>query len=312
MDKYIGDIITEQREDTRNTDIEALSESRILRYNQYAQDRIFSLISISYNWAFEKTIVVPLVANQEEYTIADNLAFGTRISNVEFSAESDGKYIPLTTTPDRYTQLLHAGRPRFYKRRQGSILIEPIPSSSQGSLRITYERALDKLALRVGRIDGTPSGTDLDLSYTGEEPTTANEALFVENTYVCVTDPFGTPLLYNGIIASYNAGTDVITLTGNVEDYLVTGKTLADLDGAYVTLGKYTCTHSSLPSEAENYFIEWVCRKLHNVDDSDQYRETEILLNEMLESIVASFKFADKARKSFPIHDFEILIPEYD
>lgn len=312
MDKYIGDIITEQREDTRNTDVEAIADSRFLRYNQYAQDKIFSYVSLSYSWAFEKTILVDPVIDQEEYTINDNLAFGTRINNVEYSINNDANFLPLSVTPDRYTQLLDAGRPRFYKRRQGSVLIEPIPKTTQGKFRFTYERALDKLALRVGRINGAPSSTTINLNYTGEEPTTANEALFVENTYVCISDAFGTPLLYNGIISSYDAGTNVLTLTADVEDYLVTGKTLADLADAYVTLGKYTCTHSSLPNEAENYFIEWVCRKLYNVDDSNQFKNTDQLLKEIMDAIIASFKFSDKARKSFPVHDFDAMIYDYD
>lgn len=313
MDKYIGDIITEQREDTRNTDLESIPESRLLRYNQYAQDRLYGLVTLSFNWAFETSTLINLEAGKEEYTVNDNLAFGMRISNVEYSPQANDKFYPIPITPDRYTQLITSGRPRFYKRRHGSILIEPIPDTTQGVLRITYERALDKLALRAGRINGTPSGATINLNHSSYgSPTTENEALFIPDTYICISDAYGEPLLYNAVIQSYNSGTDVLTLTSNVENFLVSNKTLADLANGYLTLGKYTTTHSKLPNEAENFFIEWVNRKLHNVDDSDQFDETDMLLQEIANTIVASFKFPDKARKRFPIYDFDLLIPEYE
>lgn len=313
MDKYIGAIITAERHDTRNRDTEAHSDANFLRYNQYAQDRLYGLITLSYNWAFEETIEAAPVANEAEYVINDNLAFGTRITNVEYSPNNDGKYSPIQITPNRYRTLVNSGKPLYYRRRHGRIVIEPTPTTTQGMFRFTYERALDTLALRVGRVNGAPSGTTIDLTHsTYGSPTAADEALFVADTYVCISDADGVPMLYNGKISSYNEATDVITLTANVSDYLVGSYTLADLANGYMTLGKYTTTHSKLPNEAEAFFVEWVNRSLHAIDSSTQFDTSDKMLKELKDTIVASFKFPDKARKSFPIEDFAMLLPGYD
>jgi hypothetical protein len=313
MDKYIGDIILAERHDTRNRDVDAHSDEQFLRYNQYAQDRIYALITLSYNWVFEETALITPVANQDAYDIDDNLAFGTRITNVEYSANGVDRYYPLEVTPDRYRTLATTGRPKYYRRRHGQFVVEPTPDSTAGMFRATYERSLDALALRAGRVNGTPSGATIDLTHSVYgSPTAANEALFVGDTYICISDPYGVPLLYNGVISSYDSATDVITLAADVSTYLTEGTVLADLANGYLTIGKYTTTHSKLPNEAEAFLVEYVNRKLHNVDSSEQFEAANLLLREVTEAIVASFKFPDKARKRFPIDDFSMLIPEYD
>lgn len=312
MQTYIGDIISDQRHDTRNRDTDAHSNENILRYNQYAQNRLYALISREYSYAFEETYDVSIVANQKEYTVDDYVAFGTRITSVWYSPTgTEAAFRPLRPTPNRPDRLTTGTRPIFYRRRGETVVLEPTPTVAQGTLRIVYERSLDKLELRRGQISGTPSGTDIDLS-GGSGVSTDDEALLVANTYVCVSDAFGTPLLYNGIVSSYNAGTDVLTLTGDVEDYLVTGKTLADLANAYLTIGKYSTTHSKLPDEAEGYFIEWVNRKLNSVDSDIQFDESDEMLEEIEQAIIASYRRADKEVKSFPINDFDLLIPGVD
>lgn len=304
MDRYIGDIIDDERHDTRNVDEEAHSDANMLRYNQYAEKSLYGKIMTGYSWLFEKTIETSIVADQDEYTVNDNLAYGTRITNVEYKAAGSTRYYPLQVTPDRYRTLLYSGYPRMYRRRHGSIVIEPVPENSQGTLRITYERALDRLALRVAQVNGTPANATIavdneDATYTPE---------LVSPNYICITDAYGEPLLYNGVVSSFSSPT--ITLTADVEDYLVTGKTLADLDNAWVTVGKYSTTHSALPNEAEAYLIEWVNLKLHNIDSSDQFQETNQVLKDISNSIVASLKMPDKARKRFPIDDFDLLITD--
>lgn len=313
MDKYIGDIILAERHDTRNRDTDAHSDAQFLRYNQYAQDRLYALITLSHNWVFEETILVAPVIGQDAYEINDNLAFGTRITNVEFSVSNDGRYYPLEVTPNRYRTLSDNGRPLFYRRRHGKVVVEPTPSSTAGMFRITYERSLDNLALRAGRVNGTPSGANIDLTHSSfGAPSAENEALLVEDAYICICDSYGEPLLYNGVVSSYDSGTDVLTLAASVSTYLLDGVSMAEVADGYLTIGKYTTTHSKLPNEAEAFLVEYVNRKLHNVDSSDQFEATDKLLREITEAIVASFKFPDKARKRFPIEDFQMLIPEYD
>lgn len=307
MDRYIGDIISDQRLDTRNGDASAIAAADFVRINQQAQDRLYGLISLAHSYAFEYTEDVSIVANQAEYTITDNLAFGTRITQVHYSPDgTTSAFRRLRPTPNRPDVLRSGTRPLFYRRRRNQVVLEPIPDTAQGTLRIVYERPPDRLALRVGQVDGTPSGTDISM----DNIDTTEDDNLVTDAYVCISDAYGTPLLYNGIISSWSSPT--ITLTGNVSDYLESGVALADLDNAWVTVGKWTSTHSSLPNEAEGFLIEWVNRKLHNMDSSEQFDDTDDLLAEIRDTIVASYELPDKEVKPFPISDFDLLIPEYD
>lgn len=307
MDRYIGDLISDQRFDTQNEDTDAISSSQFLRYNQYAQHRLYGRITLGFSWLFEETITTAVVADQATYNVEDNLAFGTRITNVEYSETGNtGTWKPLKVTTDRYRDIVTRGRPWEWLRRHGSVVIRPVPDSSTGYLRITYERAMDRLALRVAQINGTPSGTTIS---TDNIDTTLT-SLLTANAFVCVSDINGVPLLYNGIISSWSSPT--LTLTANVEDYLETGYSLSDLDNAFITVGKYTTTHSKFPNEAEGYFNEYVNRKINGIEDNDTFDLTEAQLTEQEQMIVAAMKLPDKARKTFPIVDHEMLIPEYE
>lgn len=309
MDRYIGDIIDSQRNDTRNAeDEEAISDSEFVRFNQHAQDRLYTLISLAHHsYAFEVFKDINIVAGQSDYSIPDNYAFGMRITRAYYSHDGQVENLRrLKPTPNRPEVIRRASRPIYYRRRQEKVVLEPTPDTSQGIIRVYYERALDRLALRAAQVNGTPSGTTITVDNADANVTGG----LVSPNHICISDPYGTPLLYNGVVSSYAGST--LTLTGNVSDYLVDGVTLADLDNGWVTIGKYSTTHSSLPNEAEGFFIEWVNRKLHAIDSSEQFDEADEMLAEIRDSIVASYELPDKDVKSFPISNYDLLIPEYD
>jgi len=313
VDKYLGDLITAQRNDTRNPDTNAITDSEFVRYNQYAQNMLFGLITKVYSWLFIESEDVSIVANQQDYTVADNISFGTRIIQVEYSFDGQEKnFVRLRPTPNRYQRVTTPGRPRFYRRLHGVVRVEPTPVTAEGTLRIHYERALDSLNIRQARVNGTPSGAVIDLTHSSfGAPSADVEALFVLGTYICLTNAAGTPLLYNGVVSSYNAGTDALTLSANVSTYLQSGYALADLADSYLTVGRFTTTHSKLPNEAEQYFIEYVNRCLHNRDSSKQWAFTDKNLTELAGMIIASYNVPDKDVKSFPVDDWDLLIPGY-
>jgi hypothetical protein len=314
MDKYIGDIINDQRFDTRNGDVQAISDDEMLRYNQYAQDRIYGLISLDYNWIFEKQALISTETEKKSYDINDNLAFGTRLTSVEFRNSPTAKFRPIQPTPDRYSENQSSlDEPVYYRRRHGSIILEPAPSNGNGTLRVTYERGLDRLALREARVLSTVGADGVDLTHASfGSPSATTEAKFTTGLLVCFSDLNGHPIAYNCEVASYNASTDVLTFADTLDSYLVEGYTSTDLVDSFLTIGRYTTTHSPLPNEAEGFFIEWVNRKLHNIESSDQFEATNLLLKEIKDTIVAAFKRPDKDRKAFPVHDWKILLPRYN
>lgn len=311
MQTYVGDIIQNARYDTRNADDIPTSTNAVgietkdfLRYANYAQQRLQGRISKVYPVMFEAQQEISIVAGTAAYSINDNVYLGTRIRKVEYSWSGNAAdYYPLPPSSP-YNTYNSSGRPCVYHRRDGYIVLEPIPSQSTGTIRVTYERTLDRLDVRRGRINGTPSGAVIDLTHSSYgAPSTADEALFTAGTYVCVCDHYGNPLLYNGVISSYNSSTDALTLAANVSTYLPSGGTLAGLDNGYITLGKYTTTHSKLSDEAERYLTEYTTRRIFKRESSDDSVGIDAELEPIEQELINSYKIADKDVKEIPIVD---------
>lgn len=318
MQKYIGDIIDGIRRDTLNADdiptttnLVGIETKDFLRQANYAQQKLQSKISMISHEVFEQTQEISVVAGQAAYSISDNVFIGTRIRSVRYSRSgttADYRRLLPKTPYDTYS---NTGWPTRYHRRNGQIILEPTPDVSGGKIEVVYERSLDNLDLRRGRVDGTPSGAIIDLSHASGSPSADDEALFVENAYVCISDAFGTPMLYNGVISSYNAGTDTLTLVADVSTYLVSGFALADLANGYLTLGKWSTTHSSLPDECERYITAYVNKAIFKRESSDKTGGEDADLNDILQDIVSSFKIPDKDVKPIPILDFTMFDLSY-
>lgn len=316
MDKYIGTLLSEQRVDTRNGDTSAISDTTLIRYNDYAQKYLFGLITKSHPRCFIEYEDLPVTGNENIYQVTGNLAFGTRIVLVKYSYNGEEKHFrrltPYNNLYSAYTP--YPGRPRYYERRHGKVVLIPTPEVTEGTLRIFYEKALDSLALRVARVNGTPSGAVIDLTHSsfGAPSADTETALAIPGDFICLSKPDGTVVLYNGVISSYNAGSDALTLAANVSTYLVSGYALADLADCYLTLGKWTTTHSKLPNEAEQFCTEYVNRCIHNIESSKQWATTDKVLSQLAATVLANFASPDKDIKSFPMDDFDLLIPGYD
>lgn len=312
MQAYVGDIIQNARLDTRNADDIPTSTNQVgietkdfLRFTNYAQQRLQGRISKVYPVMFEAQQEISIVAGTAAYSINDNVYLGTRIRKVEYSHSGQvADYYPLPPS-DPYNTYNSSGRPCVYHRRDGYIVLEPIPSESTGTIRVTYERTLDRLDVRRGRVNGAPSGAVIDLTHsTYGAPSTDDEALFVSGQYVCVSDYYGTPMLYNGVISSYNASTDALTLAASVSTYLVPGYSLANLTDGFITLGKYTTTHSKLSDEAERYLTEYTTRRIFKRESSDDAVAIDAELEPIEQELINSYKIADKDVKPIPITDY--------
>lgn len=315
MDKSLETLIDAQRKDSRNNgDEESIPDAEFIRYNNYAQERLYNLIAKAHKFLYVSYKDISLVAGTRSYTVPDNVLADTRIVLVEYSPDGvERNFRRLPPTSDRYTFSNASGAPRSYRRGIRSITIDPIPNASTGTLRVHYERAMDRLDVRRAQVNGTPSGAVIDLTNaTFGAPTAANEALFVKNTYVCVCDAFGTPMLYNGLISSYDAATDALTLAANVSTYLVGSYTLANLADGYLTLGKYTTTHSALHNICEEFIHEDVVRRVFKVDSSDDWNESSEHFKELAGDILSVYSTVDKDRKTIPIVDYEMMIPGYE
>lgn len=302
MDSYIGDILSGCDRDSRNDNFAGISKADALRFANYAQYYLFGKITRKYPASFVKrTANIPIVANQEDYEVNDNLYLGTRIIKVEWSADGISNWIRLTPANPYANYRQQTGYPAYYYRENGKVRIEPIQASATGYLRITYERALDKMDIRQATINGAPTGATMTLS------TIDDASKFATNAYICVSDFNGTPLLYNGLVVGLSGST--LTLAADVSTYFIdTDTTLADLNGGYVTVGKYSTTHCQLSNDAEGFISEYVTKRLYKRDA--RIDDTKILaeLAPLEQQIIAGYEIPDKEVKPIPIADNEILV----
>lgn len=315
MDNYIGDIINGVRRDTRNADdiptstnLVGIETKDFLRYANYAQQKLQSILSAVSHEIFERQKEIDIIAGQAAYDIPDNVYIGTRIRSVRYSPTGNAVDYCRLLPKNPYDVYSGTGSPFRYHRRNGQIILEPTPSQSGGKLEVTYERRLDTLAIRSAQVNGTPSGTTVDLTHgTFGAPSTDVEALLTKDTYFCISDAYGTPMLYNAVISSYNAGTDAITTAANVSTYLVTGYALSNLADGYLTIGKWTRTHSELPDDCERYLTAYTAKSIYKRESSTSLLDEDPDLKDILKDLIESFKVPDKDVKSIPVMDYTMF-----
>lgn len=270
-----------------------LQQIEVIQYFNDAQDRLQSVIisRVPHSTFFDTFYEQSLVALQNFYNISSSgdAYFGNAIRLVQFSYDGqDRNYSVMDRTFTRDLNPYPTMYPNGYEIRGNQIIVTPMPSSSVGTLKTTYVKRLDDLDTMRAYINGTPSGAILDLTNaTLGSPSTENEALFVKNTYVCISDYQGNVMLRNGLISSYNATTDDLTLAANVSTYLVTGYTLANLADGYLTVGKNTTTISKLPEDTERYLIAYARWMLFERKSSTDTADNSSILGAIENDVVA-------------------------
>lgn len=305
MDTYIGDILDGADHDSRNDSFTGITKADALRFANYAQFYLFGRITRKFPRSFYQrtsNTAIPIVANQQDYTVNDNVYMGTRIVLIQYSPDgADTTFVRLYPLNPYVDANITTGRPLYYERQNGTIRIFPIQTTASGYLRVVYERALDRLDIREAQVNGAPTGATITLS------SIVDSSRFAANAYVCISDFNGIPLLYNGLVTGLSGST--LSLAANVSTYLILSTTtLADLNNGYVTIGKYTSTHSQLTNDAEGFISEYVTQRLYKRDA--RIDDTKILasMKDLEDQIVSGYEIADKEAKGIPISDYDILV----
>lgn len=272
-------LITEARRISKNdanTDgTLATTDEEIIRYFNDAQDELQGLISSlkGVDAIFNTEELISIVGNQESYSLTKRLFVNKEIDLVEFSATgalSDYVVLDKTSLFNRDTNT--SSYPSGYWRRQGKIYITPIPSSSVGTLRVSYEQTLDDLDKRRGKVSvvtglTSTSFTSITLDSTADETSTPNLSTI---DYVCIVDKDGARKAYNIPVGNYDTGTNVLTPVAGFT-FAQTGDSIAVTD--YVVFGKWATTHSTLPDECESYLIHFAAEMLLHKDSSNDMRQ---------------------------------------
>lgn len=315
MQIYIGDIITDCRDDSNNgddipssTSITGITDEAFLRYARWAQERLQGLITKVYPYAFLVQKEIDIQADVRDYSIPDNIYLGTKIVLVEFSPTGEVKDYFRLPPANFYDPISFGGVPYRYTRLNGQVSLQPTPSQSTGKIRVTFVRALNRVDIRRGTVDARTINGSNQLTALSIDPTGVNSARIAANTHLCVSDSYGNVTAYNIPYSSYNAGTGDFTLVGTPT--LPASETIAV--GSFITLGKYTATHSSLPDDCARYMTEYMTRRIGKRERNSSVPEIDVELRDMEKEIVASFKVADNDIKYIPIINHDIMFTGYD
>lgn len=290
-------LITQARMLSRNSanadGTKSISDEEILQYLNDAQDRMQNLISAKKNVAkiFCTQQLISVVNSQEAYSVPDRVLMNKQIEQVEFSATgllSDYVLLEKRNFINRDTNTTNY--PNGYIKRGNQLLLQPTPSLSQGTLRVTYERDLDDLDIPRGVVSTITTGTAvsfaaliLNTSADAYETTTPGWAT---QQYCCIVSPYGVRRAYNVPISSYNTGSNTLVPTGSLFTYSTNDVQVTAGDVA--VFNQYTTTFSQLPDSCERYLIHYAAMELFHRDSSDDFKKQRDLVGAMEEDILTA------------------------
>lgn len=284
-----------------------ISTEDFLRYYNWAQERIFALILEKNPNSFQGEKIIDIVANQEAYTIPDNVYLGERIVNVEYSPTGDARdYYKIFEASISFRDTYPQNYAFNYIRRNGQILLRPMPSAGGDKLRVVYERMIDRLDTRRGTVTArTLSATQLTaltIDIATDDPTQISG---VADKYLCVCNKDGVVQMYNIPYTSYDNTTGVFTLPAFT---FQTGETVAV--GDYITVGQYTTTHSALRNICEKYLAAYCNWTILGRDAATaakaKYFESTLQLIE--EEIERAYLDPDKDEHQIQICNAELML----
>ncbi len=291
VDFLIADTRRVSRNEVNTDGTYSISDDEILRYINDAQDRLQGLIanqrSISKIFLVEK--IIPTVAGQDGYSLNDRLFYNKEINQVEFSTTGNlGEYTVIPKMLDFNRDTNQSGLAIGYYTRLGKIYVIPVLDTSAGFLRILFERTLDDVDIRRGKISVVTGLTSTGFtSFTMDTSADAYESGtpgFSTIDYVCVVSEDGGVKAYNIPVGSYVTGTNVLTPRAGFT--FQTGETIAVND--YVVFGKYTTTHSQLSDECDRYLIHYAAYSLLHKDSSNDGSKEKELLDQIENDVVKS------------------------
>ena len=286
-------LITAIRRLTENETVSStndISDDEFLQYINDGQDRLQSLLGATKNVSkiFTAEETVSLVQGQESYSIPDRVFMNKAIDLVEFSPTGlQTDYVIMRKVQPFNRDTNTTTYPDGYYRHSNKIYLVPIPSVSQGTLRIKYERTLDDLDKRRGTIQSVAgltatTFTSLVVGSDADETSTPNLSSI---DYICIVDKDGNRKAYNIPVGSYTAATNTLTPAAGFTFEKSTDTIVA---GDYITFGKYTTTHSALPDNAERYLIHYAAEAIVHRDSGMGFAEQSMRLREIEEDIMKS------------------------
>lgn len=270
----------------------AISDDECLIYLNDAQDRLQHLISAKKNIAkiFSTQQIISIVADQESYAIPDRLLLNKQIDQVEYSVDGTlGNYVLLQKVELFNRDTNSSMYPWSYFKRGGEIFLQPLPSTSQGTIRVSYERELDDLDIPRGVVSAIGSGTStqfatLTLNSTANSYETTTPGWSTQQ-YCSIVSSLGVRKCFNVLIGIYDTGTNVITPSPSPFIYDTQNDSQIAV-GDVAVFDKYKTTFSQLPDTCERYLIHYLAMELFNRDSANDYGKQSERVAEMEQDIL--------------------------
>lgn len=236
---------------------------------------------------FHKQHEFNIIANQRNYDLpADVFATGD-IDRVEYTWDGSAKYYkticPLE--PSNFENYPNY-RVEGYQIVGNEIWIDPMPQTSQGRIRITYNKQTEKLDVRRGTIASATNDGTYYLTITLADDDILDDAQFANYEYICVNNKHGDEVHYNIEYSSYDSTTRVFTLPAATV-LMATGTIVA---GQFVTLDKYSTTHSRFPRFCDEYRKLYSVIRILEVNSNVDVQALTGSLDSLEERIVSAFQ----------------------
>lgn len=293
-------LISEVRQKTNNIQWDeesGIHDNEIIGYLNDAQTHLQETISNHGYMVFEETYETTIVANQEFYSLPDDAFTSNRIRTVSFSQTNrvdDWSQLSPTTMSNR--DGTRSSYPDGYIPGNGGIYFVGVPQYARGSVRIVYERALDKMDKRRGKVASCESSAGVIEAVVLEQDTWLDEIYIPQADYFCVNDSTGTVKVYNAPMALYDSALATIS-TSLASSYIPQA-------GDYVTLGKYSTTHSKLPNNCRRYLTMYAQVAMQDRDTLDVPVSQNARLIQMENSLIQTFSLLDKNARYLSVDDY--------
>lgn len=294
--RRVDELITVVRSQTDNVnygDSEGISQNEFVELLNDAQTNIFLKIlsEVPDTSIFDAEATVSLVADTRGYGDSSRWGIKNAVRFVEFSPTGQEQdYYFLDARSIKELTRYPASYPSTYSVQNGLVLVSPMPSSSQGSLRITYVKRPDTLDIRRARVDSTSTNyggyatvvldTDFDIDAFFE--TASGNSQYVP-FYFSVCNDYGVSQFYAVECQLYDTSTKTMTI--NVATSQLTDGVISPTN--WITLGKYSSTNSSLPEEFERYLIAYATVEILKRDSSKDAQDWRAKLKELEGNLIA-------------------------
>lgn len=302
---YIGDLIDDiirpktgntsyARNSTTGLTEEGISNDLVLSFINDALSFIVSRIISVYPSEFTAEQIIPMVIDQEEYEFTDNVFLNNKIISIEYSSDASlERYYPLPPG-SLHQRRTTRGTPYMYIRRNGKILLNPIPNNSDGAIRINYYRALDKLNIRRGQITSKTLTT-----IVLDNDDYLDSFALASAQYICIVDALGNVQDYNIRVVSYDSTTRTITMAS---------QTIIGIAAQFIVTGRYQSTHipQDKPDRLYDYCKVFAQARIYNTDSSVDEINERIEVSTVLNDIVDQFSEMTEDIQDIPIIDEDL------